>query len=193
MHETAWPHRLTIEDTILDLGVGRPLDHTLALVAKAAQGHATTPALVAAALARRPRHPRAALLREALADVDAGSESAAEVRYVRDVERAHGLPRAARQTEAGRGRRRDLEYEEYALVVEVDGRVGHEGWAARRRDGRRDREALGAGLATVRVHWPEVALTPCELAGEMARLLQLRGWRGRPRPCRRRACPVSPV
>ena len=109
---------------------------------------------------------------------------------MRDVEGAHGLPVATRQSPTGQGGRRDNEYEEYTLVVEVDGRLGHEGWSGRRRDGRRDRQAARTGRLTVRVYWDEIVSTPCALAVEVAELLAARGWAGRPRPCRRRGCAV---
>ena len=189
-HETAWPHRTTVEHTLLDLAQESSLDGAVGRLARAFQQFQTTERLVWQALAMRPRQRHRALLLEALGPLDAGAESAAEVRFVRDVEGAHGLPVARRQSPTGQGGRRDNEYEEYTLVVEVDGRLGHEGWGGRRRDGRRDRQAARAGRLTVRVYWDELVSTPCALAVEVAELLAARGWAGRPRPCRRRGCAV---
>jgi hypothetical protein len=107
------------------------------------------------------------------------------------VERAHGLPIAARQEALGDSRRRcDNVYEVQQLVLEIDGRLGHEGWSGRVRDGLRDRAAARRGRLTVRGYWTDVAATPCEFADEVATLLRLRGWIGTPRPCRRRECAV---
>jgi very-short-patch-repair endonuclease len=132
------------------------------------------------------------LLRDVLADVDAGAHNTAEVRYVRDVERAHGLPVATRQRSAGGGSRvHDNVYEEYGLVVEVDGRLKHGGWDKRVRDGRRDRRALLSTGVTIRVFWGDVCGLRCHTAVEVGQILGARGWAGRPHPCRSSRCAVS--
>lgn len=117
-----------------------------------------------------------------LGDLGDGGESPAEVRWVRDVERSHGLPVAVRQQPTGDGGRRDNVYEEFGLVVEVDGRLGHEGWDGRRRDGRRDRRAARSGRLTVRVFWDELVQSPCDLAVEVGELLRVRDGPGRRSP-----------
>ncbi len=51
-----------------------------------------------------------------------------EYRYLRDVERAHGLPRSRHQVRvviAGQAAYRDAYYDEYQLAVELDGRLAH--------------------------------------------------------------------
>ena len=125
-----------------------------------------------------------------LGDVEDRSQSGAEVLYVRDVEQAHGLPTASRQGASDHGRRRyhDNMYAEYGLVVEVDGRLGHEQWSDRVRDGQRDRRLLGTAKATTRVFWADVAVTPCQTAVELATIFRSRGWAGQARACRRFTC-----
>ena len=191
VHPTAWPHRTSVEHTVLDLGMRGPMDRVLALAACACQRGLTDEARLAAALARRPGQTHRAVLRECLADVGAGAESAAEVRYVRDVERAHGLPTALRQCAIGERSRCDNLYEAQQVILEVDGRLNHEGWSARVRDGIRDRASARRGRLTVRVFWTDVAVTPCALAEEVSALLRSRGWTGSPRTCRRRGCVVG--
>jgi hypothetical protein len=188
--ETAWPHRTTVEHTLLDLAHENSLDDAVGRLARAFQQGRTTERMVLQALAMRPRQRHRALLLEVLADLEDGAESPAELRWIRDVEQAHGLPVGTRQQPTGGGGRRDNAYEEFGLVVEVDGRLGHEGWDGRRRDGRRDRQAAASGRLTARVFWDEVVGAPCELAGEIGGLLRARGWSGAPRPCRRRRCTV---
>lgn len=83
-------------------------------------------------------------------------------------------------------------YDDFATVVEVDGRLGHERWSDRVRDGRRDRSAGREGSVTTRVFWPDVAVSPCDTAADIGAVLRVRGWSGRPRPCRRRDCAVRP-
>ncbi len=188
--ETAWPHRTTVEHTLLDLAQESSLDDAVGRLARALQQGRTTERMVLQALATRPRQRHRALLVEVLSELGEGAESPAEVRWVRDVERAHGMPAAVRQQPTGDGGRRDSVYDDFDLVVEVDGRLGHEGWDGRRRDGRRDRRAAATGRLTVRVFWDELVQTPCELALEVGDLLRLRGWTGSPTPCRKRSCPL---
>lgn len=189
-HETAWPHRTTVEHTLLDLAQQASLDDAVGRLARAFQQGQTTERMVRQALAKRPRQRHRALLLEVLGDLGDGGESPAEVRWVRDVERSHGLPVAVRQQPTGDGGRRNV-YEEFGLVVEVDGRLGHEGWDGRRRDGRRDRRAARSGRLTVRVFWDELVQSPCDLAVEVGELLRVRGWTGAPIACRRRSCGVG--
>ncbi|MGZ6804216.1 MAG: hypothetical protein ACXVFU_14320 [Nocardioidaceae bacterium] len=109
------------------------------------------------------------------------------------VERAHGLPRAVRQlvdrTVDGVVYR-DVAYEPYRLLVELDGRLGHERSRDRWDDMDRDLLAASDLWLTVRLEWRQVEGTPCVSARRLARVLQSRGWPGRPRPCGE-ACAVA--
>lgn len=158
-HPTAWPHRTTVEHTVLDLSMGQGLDRFVSLAARALQRGLASESSLLEALSGRPNQTHRGLLVEALTDVGAGAESAAERRYIRDVERAHGLPEGRRQTPATGQRRRDNEYEGVGVVVEIDGRLAHADWAAQQRDSRRDRAAAVSGRLTVRDYWPDVAVT----------------------------------
>ena len=82
----------------------------------------------------------------------------------------------------------DNDYADFGVVIEVDGRLGHEEWASRIKDGRRDRRLGGAGRFTNRVFWPDVAVTVCATAAEVGALLRARGWTGRPMTCGRPGC-----
>jgi very-short-patch-repair endonuclease len=110
-----------------------------------------------------------------------GAESVLEVSYVRRVELPHGLPRATVQARDGI-LRRDFEYEQWQLVVELDGRLGHEGEFVAL-DRRRDRQAAGAGKVTMRAGWVDVEGDPCGLAVDVHAALRARGCRGPVRAC----------
>lgn len=183
VHPTEWPHRVTAEHTVLDLAAGAGFDRLVDLTAKALDLGIASPTSLRSALAQR-RVTFGTELDEALRDVGAGAESPAEVRYLRDVERPHGLPEGSRQVpiDGGLGRR-DVEYDEWDVVVEIDGRLGHTGWCARQREGRRDRKAATTGRLTVRCHWVDLVPTGCELAADLALILSRRGWAGRPTRC----------
>jgi hypothetical protein len=150
----------------------------MAMLGRAFQRSLTSEASLRAALAARRAHPWRELLDLILADVADGAESPMEVRYIHDTERAHGLPngRRHRTSVTGRRERHDVAYDEQRVLVEPDGRLGHEGFEAQRKDGRRDRRSAGSGWLSARAYWDDVALTPCELAVEVGSILHSRGW-----------------
>lgn len=121
----------------------------------------------------------------ALADVAEGAQSNLELRYVRTVERAHGLPAAQRQAKivtGDRARYVDNLYEEAKLAVELDGQAAHppeQRWA----DSHRDNEHACLAIMTVRYNWSDVTNRPCAVAAEVAVLLQMRGTAVRLRRC----------
>ena len=64
-------------------------------------------------------------------------------------------------------------YEEFGLLVELDGRLAHAGMG-RFRDMRRDNRCTTDGLATLR--YGDVFGLPCEVALEVGVNLVRRGW-----------------
>ena len=185
-----WPWRTTVEETVLDVSAVGSVDEMFAILGRAFQRRLTTEQAVLARLAARTRHRRRELLQLVLADAADGAKSAMEVRFVRDVLRPHGLPIGVRQRSTSPDRRElhDVGFPEQRVLVELDGRLGHEGREARVQDGRRDRRSAAGGWLTVRAFWPDVAVTPCELAVEVAAILGSRGWRDPGRTCRRQGC-----
>jgi len=122
----------------------------------------------------------------------AGIHSALEFRYHRDVERPHRLPRGTRQAPATAGSRsayRDVLYDEYGLIVELDGKVAHPD-DARWLDISRDNAATATGLMTLRYGYSDLCCRPCQVAAQVASALYIRNWPGQPRRCSPR-CPVS--
>ena len=190
--DLAYPWRTTIAATVVELaGHGSAID-ALSQVARAVQHELVNTAQLRQEIVARGGHRYSKLLLPALADVDDGGRSGAELLYIRDVEGAHGLPTAFRQARSDVGQRRfhDNEYEGLGLIVEVDGRLGHEQWGDRVRDGQRDRQLLSKERVTARVFFADVALTPCQTALDIGAILALRGWAGTLRSCRRRGCLV---
>jgi len=180
------PPRTHIDETVLDLvAQAASAGEALAVVADACQRRLTTPRrLLRLCQDRRNLRWRAEVL-PALGDVARGAHSLLELRYLREVERAHGLPAGRRQRAVRRGSARewiDVSYEEFATLVELDGRLGHEG-AGTWRDMRRDNASVVAGEAPLRYGWADVTGRPCAVAAELATVLAARGWTGRPRHC----------
>ncbi|WP_211239514.1 hypothetical protein [Jiangella gansuensis] len=155
-------------------------------VTAACQRRRTTPERLADALGRRKKIRWRPMLESMLSDVAAGAQSPLELRHLRAVERAHGLPTARRQRRVAGGRVIwvDVDHDEFAIRIELDGRVGHAD-EGRFRDRHRDNRATVDGRATLRYGHADVFGTPCEVAAEQARVLAARGWEGSPRPCGR--------
>lgn len=177
------PPRLTVEDTVLDLC----LDERSAVhwITTAVQRRRTTPARLRHAAQQRSQLPNRAILLDLLTETRNGVESPLEHRYLRDVERAHGLARGTRQLRrVGAAARHDVGYREFWVLVELDGRLGHEG-TERFRDLRRDNRTAVEGLMTLRYGWADITEHPCAVARQVAELLIRGGWTGMPTPCPR--------
>lgn len=176
----------SVEDTVLDLVDEKSrADEVVGLITSACQKRLTSPTFLAKALTRRRRCRWRKLLTDLLAAVREGVESPLEWRYAKDVERAHGLPKPTRQAKVKVGGRiyiRDVFYEEFATVVELDGRAAHPDDEAHR-DMRRDNASAGRQEVTLRYGWADVAGRPCEVAAQVAEVLRSRGWKDRPRRC----------
>lgn len=178
--------------TVLDLG-DHPLasrQDAIAVAARAVQRRRVTVEDLVGELAARRTHRHRRALELSLGIVADGAESVLEVDFVLRVVRAHGLPAfrmAVPDVVAGRSIRRDFVHDAHRIVVELDGRLGHEG--GRRSDIRRDRGTSASGGVTIRAEWLDVYDEPCALAADLAATLASRGFRGRPVGCGPR-CPV---
>jgi very-short-patch-repair endonuclease len=191
MHPSRNPPRTRLEETVIDLWASaRTLDTAVGWVTSALGRRLTTQEKLREAMEARSRLPRRTQLAELLGPDETGIHSVLEYRYVRDVERPHGLAGAQRQVRArrhGRTEYRDLVYEAYSTAVELDGKVAHPG-DARWRDIHRDNAASAVGITTLRYSWFDVTSTPCRVAAELAQVLAARGYTGA-RPCST-GCPV---
>jgi predicted transcriptional regulator of viral defense system len=187
------PPRTTVEETVLDLvELARTFDDACGWITRACGRRLTTENKLRHAMAMRKKMRWRAELGDVLAAAGEGIHSVLEYRYLRDVERAHGLPRSRHQVRVvidGKSAYRDAYYEDYQVVVELDGRLAHpdeERW----RDSRRDNLGNAEGVRTSRYSWRDVYAHACETALLQARILKQQGWRGRAKPCSAR-CPVG--
>lgn len=187
VHPVRQPRMLTVEFAVLDLVRLAPNDAAaLDGVLRACRLRLTTPDRILTAAASLARVPRRGLVRDVCAEAAVGVASPLELRYHRDVALPHRLPAAARQvpgsTWQGRTAYRDLAYPGDVLV-ELDGRLGHERESEVFRDQLRDNAAAITGAATLRFGWHAVTAAPCTVAAQVSALLRLRGWTGSPRAC----------
>ncbi len=195
VQDRTYPPRTQVEETVLDLTqAAKSFDDVCGWVTRAIARELTDEARLGQAMSLRPRLRWRADLHEVIVAAAGGDHSVLEFRYHRDVERAHGLPPAERQvpfvTSAGQRGRRDRVYTEYGVVVELDGRLAHpaeDQW----KDKARDNAAAATGKQSLRYGWTQVKSEACATAVEVARVLRLHGWDGRPRPCSP-GCPVRP-
>lgn len=186
------PPRLSAEDNALLMASAAASEaDVIAILADVWSGPVAPPAL-RGALDRHPRLRRRRWISAVIDDLETGACSVLEHGYLVLVERAHGLPRASRQTVRivdGRREVRDVEYD-VGLVVELDGWLNHDSWKAGERDADRDLDDLADGKATARLRWGQVFARPCRTAERIGRILQRRGWTGHPTPCGP-DCPIT--
>ncbi len=172
--------------TVLDLlGRAHDEDEAVGVLCDAVRA-GVQPGRVVLELERRGVQRYRELVRSVLADTGTRVESPLELRYDRDVERAHGLPRSDAQHRdrvAGRWIRTDRLFPGLGVRVELDGVLWHAG-ARGDRDVWRDNAVLvERGDLTLRYRWPHVVATPCATAAQVAAALRARGWASAPTPC----------
>jgi hypothetical protein len=192
-HPARLPPRTRIEETVLDLAAAsNTLDEAVGWLTKALGRRLTTQDKLRQAVSERTRIRWHTEIDELLSPAMAGVLSPLERRYVRDVERPHGLPCGSRQVVArtdGRRQYRDVLYKACRVIVELDGELAHPA-ESRRSDSRRDNAAVAEqGLTTLRYSWLDITARPCQTAAQIAAVLARRGYTGA-RPCRA-GCPVG--
>jgi hypothetical protein len=174
-------------DTIVDLvAAADSRDDVVAWVSRGIARRLVTKAELTAAVGARNRLRWRDQLDEIIGTVADGSHFPLEYRYDRDVERAHGLPPAVRQAKFvmpdGTRGFRDRYYENYGLIVELDG-AGYHPAEQRGRDQARDNDAVVTAGATLRYGWTDVATAPCSTATQVYMALRKRGYTGAFRAC----------
>ncbi|MGC5247633.1 type IV toxin-antitoxin system AbiEi family antitoxin domain-containing protein [Gordonia sp. DT219] len=187
----AQPPRVRTEEALLDIvGATSSEMSVVACLADAVGARKTTADRLLVAVRRRTRLRHRAFVEKVLCDVRDGTCSVLERGYLTRVERAHGLPSPQRQapTTADRRGLRDVDYGEWGVVVELDGRAWHDSARDRDRDMERDLDAaVGAARLTLRLGWGQVYDRPCVTARKVARALSAGGWTGSASRCAR--CP----
>ena len=185
-HPARTPPRTRIEETVLDLVELAPtFDSAFGWLSAGCGRRLVTPAHLRAATGRRAKMRWRADVMAALDELADGVLSNLERGYVRRVERPHRLPLAKRQVRLRQGPRSaylDILYGEFGLALELDGLTAHPA-ESRWLDMRRDNYFAGSGIITMRYCWADITGRPCEVAGEVARVLRQRGWTGTLRSC----------
>jgi hypothetical protein len=187
------PPRMRVEQAVLDVAAeARSETDVIACLADAVNSRKTTADRLIGAIRDRPRMRRREFVAGVLDDVANGTCSVLEHGYLVAVERRHGLPEPARQAATTVGRRgfRDVDYVEWGLVIELDGRAAHDDSRNRDLDLQRDLDAaVDAQRQTLRVGWGQVFDRPCQTARQIGQVLRARGWDGAVTPCT--SCPTA--
>ncbi|WOQ15812.1 type IV toxin-antitoxin system AbiEi family antitoxin domain-containing protein [Raineyella sp. W15-4] len=176
------PPVIPVEHLVCDLIVDLNETEIIDLVTSCLSRRMTDERTLIAVVERRPRLPRRRFLVDLLHD-SGGLDSVLEYRFDDRVLKPHDLPMGTRQA-ARSGFFHDRLYEAFALVIELDGRLGHTG-SGKFRDFRRDNVGAVNGLVTLRYGWDDVLSRPCAVAGEVATVLRRQGWEGRRACCPR--------
>lgn len=181
---TGSPRLISIEDALIDVGQKLSTEGLVQVLTDALRLRLTTIPRLRGSLGRRRRVRARARFREILDDLD-GIESTLEWVFRRDVERAHRLPTGRRQASITVGTRTDVLYEESGVLVELDGRAGHEDAASAFRDLRRDNVHAVRSFPTLRYGSADVRGRPCEVARQLWLALSRHGWTEPFHPCPR--------
>jgi len=182
--ERGTPPRASLEDSLLDFARTAGELEIVSAISQAFAKRRTMPKKLRKALAKRGRLRHRELIQE-LCATD-GVESVLEWLFLRDVLQRHQLPEPNRQASTEVGRVDGL-YEQYGLVVELDGMRDHGNWS---KDMDRDNEhVLTRDLVTMRYGFGAVTGRSCDVAAQLSRGLQRGGWTGSLVRCP--ACPEN--
>jgi hypothetical protein len=176
-----------VDDTLLDLiDQAETFDEVCALLTRAFGRRLTSAGRLRATARLRQRLRWRTDVDALITEAAEGTHSLLEYHYDHDVERAHGLPRSACQTpytklDGSKGFR-DRSYQQFGVVVELDGASAHpeeDRWA----DRERDNHAAMLRQQTLRFGWKHVRHQTCQTAAVTVTVLMNHGWQGQPKPC----------
>lgn len=176
------PRRTPIDDTLLDLAAESSEVATVSAIMRAFSQGLTKPSRLLALCAIRKQVSQRSLVVALCGEASRGVESILEWRFLTVVVRGHHLPEPILQAHLAAGTRSDAFWHEFGLVVELDGRLGHE---QAFRDMARDNRLAMSGLQTLRYGWHDVTQRPCGVARQLVGILESRGWGGKSALCDR--------
>lgn len=178
------PPRTTVAATALDLVTQAQLEDDVVGALTAAAQCLGSSAPLRAELQRRTRIRHRSLVVAVLSRDQDGHESPLEWHFTQRVLRPHRLPIAVRQARLALGAaqvRADQWFSEFAIRVELDGRIH-----LRKADDdvwRDNSVLLQTGELTLRYRWSHVVGQPCAVAAQLQQAFARRGWSGSAVPC----------
>jgi very-short-patch-repair endonuclease len=157
----------TVARTLVDLAAELTEDELARACHEAGVRYRTTPAEVAAVLARHPSSPGAAKLRRVMQGDVPVTLSKLEARFV-SLLRAQDLPPPPHTNRPAGTHRVDCRWPEYRLTVELDGYRFHNSRHSWEQDRRREREARARGDEFRRYTYGDVLEDPAFMLAELA-------------------------
>jgi hypothetical protein len=168
--------------TILDLAnIGAHPDRVSAAIDTAVRLQLSSPETIARRVydIRRRGRTGVRLLDRLL--LDAGGHTMLEREFLR-LMREGGLPRPTPQVVFRNGDRTvarvDFLYEDWDIVIEVSGKLGHSSPTERARDAQRRNELQDMGLLVYEFTWEDITRRPSWVLGRMRQRLRSAGWTG---------------
>jgi Protein of unknown function (DUF559) len=180
VHPARQPKRTRIARSLVDAAAWMPADRgAMAVPAAGVQQRLVRVEALRAAVESRPRLRRRRLITAALGDIEGGAEALSELDVQRLVIRPFNLPppdcQVARRDNRGRRRWLDITWEDWKVVVEVDG-AQHEEPLQRWDDMDRDIDLqVNGGYIVLRIPAWVVHRSPGPIARCIADALRKRG------------------
>jgi hypothetical protein len=183
VHRTRQPRRTRIARSLIDAAVWMPTDRgAMAILAAGVQQGLARAADLQQVAGRIELLHRRKLITETLGDIAGGSQALSELDFTRYVVRGFRLPEPSRQAARrdARGRRRwtDVMWDEYKVVVEIDGAQHTEDPLQRWDDMERDIGLSLDGYLTLRFPAWLVRTDPEYVARRILEALSRAGYRG---------------
>lgn len=183
VHPAKQPRRTRIARSIVDAASWMATDRgAMAVLAAGVQQRLVRVEDARQAAEQVIKFRRRKLILETLGDIAGGAQALSELDFTRNVVRAFRLPEPTRQTARrdARGRRRwtDVSWDDYKLVVEIDGAQHTEDPLQRWDDMERDIDLGDGGYRTLRFPAWLVRQNPQSVARTIRQALRRAGYRG---------------
>jgi very-short-patch-repair endonuclease len=182
VHPARQPRRTRIARSLVDAAAWMPTDRgAMAVLAAGVQQRLARVEDMHQVIERIETLRRRALMIGILADIEGGAQALSELDFSRQVVRGHRLPEPSRQVarrdERGRRRWIDVMWDEWKVVVEIDG-AQHADPLQRWDDMERDNGLNLDGYRPLRFPAWLVRQNPEYVAGEILKALRQAGYRG---------------
>ncbi len=183
VHPLRQPRRTRIARSLVDAAAWMPTDRgAMAVLAAGVQQRLVRVGDLRQVAGRIETLKRRVLITGILGDIAGGAQALSELDFTRQVVRTHRLPEPSRQVARrdSRGRRRwfDVTWDEYKVVVEIDGAQHAEDPLQRWDDMERDNDLQFAGYQVLRFPAWLVRQNPGYVAREIRKALREAGARG---------------
>jgi len=182
VHPTRQPRRTRIARSLVDAAAWMATDRgAMAVLAAGVQQRLVRVEDLSQVVERIETLRRRGLMTGILADIKGGAQALSELDFTREVVRAHRLPEPSRQVarrdQRGRQRWIDVMWDEWKVVVEIDG-AQHADPLQRWDDMERDNELNFDGYRTLRFPAWLVRYDPGYIAHEILKALRKAGYLG---------------